>query len=183
MSRYVITWLCVLVLSTMVWQSYALAQTVYDPSSGSYFELYKVEKGELLHHRWHDVQKVAAGRFHNGIRGQLATIKTRKTHEFIKENFHIKWPTWIGLRYMCSSRTLVWVSGERVNRGCPCHLIFAPFRQPFSRTNGVNHLHASAQARYPFQFAELLFCQAHPLPRINAFSRCDSSRRSSTGCV
>ena len=60
---------------------------------------------------------------------------------------------------------------------CPSHLIVAPFTQPFSRTNGVGHLHASAQPPCPFQTAEPLFCQGHPFPRINAFSRCGSSRR------
>lgn len=55
------------------------------------------------------------------------------------------------------------------NSGYSCHLIVAPFRQPFSRTNSVDHRHASARPPCPVQRAEPLYCQAHPFPRINAF--------------
>lgn len=121
LGRFLLTCLVGLAFAATVGQSDGLASealtgVLYEPSSGSYFELHRVKDG-FGKTRWRDVNKFVEGRLYKGIRGRLAVIKTRQTHEFVRKNFRFRLPTWIGLRYMCSNRSLVWVTGERVNRG------------------------------------------------------------------
>ena len=89
---------------------------VYDPSSGSYFEFIRYE----LHSSsstWGRVRATVNKRTYKGIRGRLAVIKTRATHEFLRKNLGITMDAWIGLRYHCASGKLVWVTGEILRRG------------------------------------------------------------------
>ncbi len=113
-------WLGGLVFAAAQWQPEAVAKpgtlgrVVYDPSSGSYFEIIRNQRG---FRRWKHVRTAANKRIHKGIRGRLAVIKTRATHEFLQKNLGIPFGAWIGLRYHCSTGKLVWVTGEILRRG------------------------------------------------------------------
>ena len=109
-----------LVFAAAQWQPEAMAKpdilgkVVYDPSSGSYFEVILNESGFK---RWKFARPFINRRIYKGIRGRLAVIKTRATHEFLRKNLGIPSDAWIGLRYHCASGKLVWVTGEILRRG------------------------------------------------------------------
>ena len=110
-----------LVFAAAQWQPEAEAKTgalgkiLYDPSSESYFEVIRNPKRQLS--QWRHVRPAANKRTYKGIRGRLAVIKSRATHEFLRKNLGIPFNAWIGLRYHCSSGKLVWVTGEILRRG------------------------------------------------------------------
>lgn len=64
---------------------------------------------------------LANSRTYKGVRGRLAVVKDRKTHEFLREKFGdvIDKETWIGLRYFCNSRKLLWVDGTIMEHSPP----------------------------------------------------------------
>ncbi len=109
-----------LVFAPAQWQPEAVAEpnilgkVVYDPSSGSYFEIIRNQRG---FRRWRDVRAAVNKRIYKGIRGRLAVIKTRTTHEFLQKKLGVPFDAWIGLRYHCSTGKLVWVTGEILKRG------------------------------------------------------------------
>ena len=82
---------------------------VHDPVSGSYFELRSRYKS--VRH-WDQAHKAAAGMVYKGRRGRLAVVKDERTLNFIQQNFTLNIPTWIGMRFFCKFRKLVWVTGE-----------------------------------------------------------------------
>ncbi len=112
----------VLVFAAAQWQPEAVARPatpgkiVYDPSSGSYFEVIRNKKPWPFN-TWKYARSDVDKRFHKGIQGRLAVIKTRATHEFLEKNLGIPFDAWIGLRYHCSSGKLIWVTGEILRRG------------------------------------------------------------------
>ena len=81
---------------------------VFDPASGSYFEVVR-----LGGQKWIWAAAAAARRTYKGRRGRLAKADTAETHKFLIDHFEFKEPTWIGLRYVCPGRVLVWSDGER----------------------------------------------------------------------
>ena len=111
-----------LVFAAAQWPLEAVSKTdtpgkvVYDPSSGSYFEIIR-NKNKYSLGKWKIVRAAANKRIYKGIRGRLAVIKTRATHEFLRKNLGIPFDAWIGLRYHCSTGKLVWVTGEILRRG------------------------------------------------------------------
>ena len=112
----------VLVFAAAQWQSEAVARAeslgkvVYDPSSGSYFEVIRNRDNKSFG-TWRTVRAAVNKRIYKGIRGRLAVIRTRATHEFLRKNLGIPFDAWIGLRYHCSTGKLVWVTGEILKRG------------------------------------------------------------------
>lgn len=117
----ILTGLSCLVFAAAQWQPEVeaktgpLGKTLYDPSSGSYFEVIQNERGTFS--QWRHVRTAAKKRFYKGIRGRLAVINTRATHEFLRKNFGNTIGGWIGLRYHCATGKLVWVTGEILRRG------------------------------------------------------------------
>ncbi len=109
-----------LVVAFALWQPEGVAKpetlgkVVYDPSSGSYFEIIRND-GDFT--RWRQVRAVVNKLNYQGIRGRLAVIKTRATHEFLRKNLGLRFDAWIGLRYHCASGKLVWVTGEILRKG------------------------------------------------------------------
>ncbi|MCB2100918.1 MAG: C-type lectin domain-containing protein [Rhodobacterales bacterium] len=96
---------------------------VFFPHTNSYFELADgvpagTPKGDLwrVSFNWGDAKKEATHRFHKGIQGRLAIVRDRETHEFLRKTFNTTGATWIGLRYMCSVKRLLWVDGEFYKR-------------------------------------------------------------------
>ncbi len=120
LSTLVSIGLGVLVFAAAQWQPEAVAQpetlgkVVYDPSTGSYFETMR-NVGRIRN--WRTARTAVNKRIYKGLRGRLAVIKTRATHEFLRKNLGIPFNAWIGLRYHCSSGKLVWVTGEILRRG------------------------------------------------------------------
>ena len=88
---------------------------VYNPETKSYFEL-RVDLPKPPD--WNTAVRYARTRRYKGVRGRLAIIKDVQTHSFLQANFDTVGETWIGLRYFCSFRKLVWVDGtEQPRRG------------------------------------------------------------------
>lgn len=84
---------------------------VYDPHSKSYFELVKRQAG------FSDAWQFARTRSFKGVRGHLATIRSRETWEFLLQTLRPRGnETWIGLRMACRGRTLIWVDGKKLDR-------------------------------------------------------------------
>lgn len=85
---------------------------ILDPVSKSYFELRVDNSAGGKKARWDTAHVRAASAYHEGRRGRLAVIKDQRTMEFIRQNFKFKVETWIGLRFFCQFRKLIWVTGE-----------------------------------------------------------------------
>jgi len=94
---------------------------VYNAETKSYFELYSSDASDpkwkdnvrdFGHIKWQQANELVRKRWFKGVRGRLAVVKSRQTHEFLKKNFRPNGPAWIGLRYWCRFRKLQWVTGE-----------------------------------------------------------------------
>lgn len=95
---------------------------IYDPVSKSYFELVKVTPAQAPGSStpalpFDKAMQAANGRAFHGAKGRLAVIRSQETHIFIMQNLRPNEDTWIGLRYLCKTRELRWVSGEAWKRG------------------------------------------------------------------
>lgn len=82
---------------------------IYNPHTKSYFEL-RVDLPEPPN--WHTAARYARTKKFKGVRGRLAQVRDLKTHSFLQANFEIREESWIGLRYYCSFRKLVWADGD-----------------------------------------------------------------------
>ena len=83
-------------------------QPVYFPHTKSYFSMM-----EIAHHpQWSVYNKRVQTKSYRGVRGRLAIIRDKETHEFVKKTFNLSKPTWIGLRFFCRYRKLVWSDGS-----------------------------------------------------------------------
>jgi hypothetical protein len=85
---------------------------VFDPVTKSYFELRVDNKRGGKKPNWQTAVGNAARLYHDGRRGRLAVIKDQETLKFIRNNFKVLHETWIGLRFYCQFRKLIWVTGE-----------------------------------------------------------------------
>ena len=86
---------------------------IYNPHTKSYFEL-RVDLPDPPN--WQTAVRYARTRKFKGVRGRLAQVKDLNTHSFLQANFEIREEAWIGLRYFCSFRKLVWADGEEQPR-------------------------------------------------------------------
>ena len=127
MASFAVISTFILVLSPAVGGSDALAEALYDPSSDSYFELLT---DDFPGGNWSKARSFAENLIYKGRRGRLAVIRTRETHEFIQKNFKFRTPVWIGLRYMCSNRKLIWVTGKQLNRDSDFQAWHRQWRRP-----------------------------------------------------
>ena len=92
---------------------------VYFPHTKSYFELVDgvppdtpPSLREVYRYNWGQAEKEAKRRSFKGVRGRLAVVRDRTTHDFLRQTFWPRMETWIGLRYICSVRRLLWVDGK-----------------------------------------------------------------------
>ena len=82
---------------------------IYFPHTKSYFALLTdLPKPP----QWITAERVARSKTFKGVRGRLAVVRDVETHSFLQANFTIHEEAWIGLRFFCSVRKLVWVDGE-----------------------------------------------------------------------
>lgn len=80
----------------------------YNPASKSYFQLFD---DNVYPGNWDAARARAASKAYRGVRGRLAVVDSRETHEFLVRTFRLDQrqdATWIGLRYWCSARLLQW---------------------------------------------------------------------------
>lgn len=81
---------------------------IYNPETKSWFEL-RVDLPTPSN--WRSAVKYSRRHTFKGVRGRLAIVKDLQTHSFLRANFDALGATWIGLRYFCSFRKLVWADG------------------------------------------------------------------------
>ncbi len=90
-------------------------QPVYNPATKSYFQR-RTDMPDLEGHGWLKAKKKAASLTYKGVRGRLAVVRDLETHSFLRANFNFDGVTWIGLRFLCSVRKLVWIDGSEHKR-------------------------------------------------------------------
>ena len=93
---------------------YATEPLLHEPS-GRYFQF--VSCKEVHCGNWATVSAAATRRYHKGRRGRLAKPDSWEVHSFLVSNFDIGKLTLTGLRYICPSRSLVWIDGEVLDSG------------------------------------------------------------------
>jgi hypothetical protein len=81
---------------------------IYNPHTKSYFEL-RIDLPRPPN--WTTAVRYARTKFFKQTRGRLAVVKDIDTHSFLRANFQLHEEAWIGLRYYCSFRKLVWADG------------------------------------------------------------------------
>ena len=119
------------VLALLV-QAAAAAQTqvAYHAATDTYYELVQqpppVRKNDLA---WKDAAAQAARKSHKGRPGRLAIVDGPEVHQFLTETFSFERPTWIGLRYWCRYRRMMWVDGTTHPHGD-----FQVWTSPWHRT-------------------------------------------------
>lgn len=88
----------------------------YNPKTKSYFAL--IDLGYHGGGHWEKVNGMAGNYWHKNTRARLAVVPDRETHRFLVDKFarHIREPAWIGLRYFCDFRKLLWVNGKILER-------------------------------------------------------------------
>lgn len=101
--------------------AYAEDKRVFDPSSGSYFELHRITKQEsptdyFQALNYTEAMRAASQRVFKGARGRLAVIKNPQTHQLIVTELAPTDHAWIGLKYVCTDRSLRWVNGETMTK-------------------------------------------------------------------
>lgn len=90
-----------------------IGQPIYDPVAKRYFELMRADP-RPFHDVWDLVAEQARSLSFEGVQGRLAIVDSPEIHEFLLNTFH---PghyqyVWIGLRYLCRAKELVWSDGR-----------------------------------------------------------------------
>lgn len=91
---------------------------IYFEEGDNYFELIQIKAGysirgaKIAEIGWERSQKLALRLSHKGRRGRLAIIPDAQTTNFLKNSFKLPGNTWIGLRFWCRYRKLMWSNGK-----------------------------------------------------------------------
>lgn len=88
---------------------------IYNPATKSYFQR-RTDMPDLAGGGWLKAERKAKSLVFHGTRGRLAMVRDVETHSFLRANFKFDSTTWIGLRFFCSVRKLVWVDGSEHKR-------------------------------------------------------------------
>ena len=85
-------------------------------ASEAYFRLFEAKQ------TWQKAREIAHQTKYHGRQGRLAIIDTPEKHQFVLETFDFGRRNyaniiWIGLRYWCSFRALMWVNGNELKQG------------------------------------------------------------------
>jgi hypothetical protein len=81
---------------------------IYDPTSKNYFELIEI-KGGAPYDR---ALRMARKKTYKGFRGRLAIIRSASTQQNIDRCLMPDREAWIGLRFSCTRRVLLWADGK-----------------------------------------------------------------------
>ena len=103
---------------------------IYNPASKSYFQLLTQTTRKQ---GWGNARRAALSKTFKGARGRLAVIDRPETHRFILQNFDLRKPIWIGLRYWCRFRMLEWNGRQPYSPGDPGH--FQAWHPQWSRSS------------------------------------------------
>ena len=137
---------------------------VYDPETGSYFELRRVppgysQRGGTPATTWSKARVLARQSAYKGARGRLAIVKSGKLNDFLRETFNPDQGAWIGLRYWCEFNRLQWVTGELHDRAG-----YANWARIWNRDGGVG-----GERRVPECGPRSRFWPVHYWPAENGF--------------
>lgn len=93
-----------------------IERPVYNDETKSYFELMDITRYNFRGAGvpWFKARKLAERRSFAGVKGRLAVIPSAETDMFIRLTFRPDHHTWFGLYYDCGSRSLVWVTGQKL---------------------------------------------------------------------
>lgn len=115
-----------------LWRS----EPVYNPDTESYYQMVQETKVSKGGPTWAQAQERAESWQYKGRQGRLAIIDSPQLYDWIRTEFILnnKRPhkgvgyshTWIGLRYWCSVRELIWVDGSEHP-----HDSYAPWNTPW----------------------------------------------------
>lgn len=91
----------------------------YNPHTKSYFAL--VNRHVMQGKNWDKTARMAAARTFKGVAGRLAVVDDAETHLWLRNTFKddLYTDAWIGLRYFCNSRKLLWVDGKIMKQSPP----------------------------------------------------------------
>jgi len=84
-----------------------------EPTTGSYFQIFEFYGRPP--HTWRHAQRMVRGYRYEGREGQLASVKTGKTHYFLLTKFPLlqKQRMWIGLQAVCNETVdITWTDGD-----------------------------------------------------------------------
>lgn len=101
---------------------------ILDPKTGSYYELRQAANDA----QWVYFENEALNLSYKGRRGRLAVIRFPETHQLIMKTFYQQLysrEVWIGLRFECRSRQLLWEDGTLYRPG-----EFSPWATPWYRS-------------------------------------------------
>ncbi len=115
-----------------------LSDPVYHEATGSYFQLVHLPENASNMGFAH-AREMASRKVYKGRRGRLAKVDRPSIHSFLAREFDFKEPVFIGLRFVCASRRLMWLDGSEHNNG------FEPWSRPWYL--GVDNC---ARDRIPF---------------------------------
>lgn len=88
---------------------------IYDPGSKRYFAMMA---SDPQHTTWDNVYQQARGLYYKGVQGRLAIVDSIEVHEFLLMHWPLKYfeDAWIGMRYLCHARKLIWSDGKVYQR-------------------------------------------------------------------
>jgi hypothetical protein len=84
---------------------------IYNAETNSYFQRF-THPQEGANYSWPEANAEAMRKIYKGEWGRLAVVKDPKILEFVRHNFSLTEETWIGGRFSCKYRKLVWVDGD-----------------------------------------------------------------------
>jgi hypothetical protein len=92
---------------------------VYDAESKRYFALMKPQLEPQYFTMWPEVEKQAEAHSYKGVKGRLAIVDSDEVHEFLLKTFRPNQYQyiWIGLRYLCRTKQLMWSDGRIAKPG------------------------------------------------------------------
>lgn len=117
------------------------------PKNDSYYQLVDDRSIHDQGVEWREARARAATFSYKGRKGRLAIVDTGELYAWLLETFNLrarsqKGYTWIGLRYLCPTRDLLWVTGqEHPPSG------FAAWDTPWHREDGIR---CSTVPRLPY---------------------------------
>ena len=103
-----------------------LSDPVYHEASGSYFQVVHLPDSTSTMGFAH-AREMASRKVYKGRRGRLAKVDRPSIHSFIAQEFKFREPVFIGLRFVCATRRLLWLDGSEHLNG------FEPWNKPWYR--------------------------------------------------
>lgn len=89
-----------------------IIKTAYHAPSDTYFQLVGDVVNRTGTGKWAYAVAKAERMEHKGRQGRLAVVDNADLHRWIVNTFDFEDQVWIGLRYWCAARMLVWANGR-----------------------------------------------------------------------